>query len=158
MQIIYETADYTEALIKKGMLEQAGFHVHMDNENAGSTMPYLGLAVGQRLWVPDSEAPQAKALVSDQTLDADLPSNGDAIDECPNCGGWQVVRYRSLLWLPLFLVMDVLMAPVGGRHRQCLDCGCKYKNKQAKSGWLLRLLAFFGVGYLLILIAVWLSN
>ncbi len=158
MQIIFETADYTEALIKKGLLEQAGFSVHMDNENAGSAMPYLSIALGHRLWVPDGEAFQAKTLVSDQTLPDDLPQQGDAIDECPDCGGWRVVRYRSMLWLPFFFVIDILMAPVGGRYRTCLDCGCKYKTIHSNIGWPMRVLMSVAIAYLLLIAFVWLAN
>jgi len=158
MQIIFETSDYTEALIKKGMLEQAGFSVHMDNENAGSAMPYLSMALGNRLWVPDGEAAQAKQLVSDQTLPDDLPQQGDAIDECPECGSGQVVRYRSILWLPVFAVLNVFMAPVGGRHRTCLDCGCKYKARHAQIGWPMRALMLVAIAYVLSIAFVWFSN
>ncbi len=158
MQIIFETADYTEALIKKGMLEQAGFSVHMDNENAGSTMPYLTLGVGSRLWVPDAEAAEAKTLVSDQTLSDDLPQQGETIDECPDCGGWQVVRTRSILWLPFFFIVDILMAPVGGPHRTCLDCGCRYKARHSHIGWPMRALILVAITYVLSIAFVWLAN
>jgi len=157
MQIIYETSDYTDALIKKGMLEQAGFHVHMDNENAVGVMPYLGIALGQRLWVPDSEASGAKELVSDQPRPQDFPVNGDAIDTCPECGGWQVIRHRSLMWLPFFLVVDVLMAPFGGRHRKCLDCGYKYKTNASDLSWPLKILMGIAILYLLVLAWIWLN-
>ena len=157
MQIIYETADYTDALIKKGMLEQAGFHVHMDNENAVGVMPYLGIAQGQRLWVPDIEAREAKALVSDPIPTEDIPTGGDAIDACPECGGWQVIRHRSFLWLPFFLIVDVLMAPFGGRHRKCLECGQKYKTDADDLNMPLKILMAIAVLYLIVLAWIWLT-
>ncbi len=123
MQIVFETSDYPEALIKKGLLEQAGFLVHMDNAGVSSIMPHLGLALGNRLWVPDEDVGAAMRLISDKTLSQDLPEQGDAIDTCPNCGGWQVTRHRSMIWLPVFLIADLLMAPIGGRKRKCDTCG-----------------------------------
>lgn len=157
MQIIYETADYADALIKKGMLEQAGFMVHMDNENAVAVMPYLGASLGQRLWVPDSEAVDAKALVSDHKSSEDLLPSGDAIDTCPECGGWQVIRHRSFLWLPFFLIVDVLMAPFGGRHRKCLDCGHKYKTDADDLNLPLKILMGIAVFYMILLFWIWLT-
>lgn len=68
MKIIYETSDYPDVLIKKGMLEHAGFLVHVDNLNsAGGAMPELGFTVGYRIMVPDDEVLAAKRFLNTST-------------------------------------------------------------------------------------------
>ncbi len=65
MQIIYETSDYPDVLIKKGILEQAGFIVHVDNlHSGGGAMPELGFTVGYRIMVPDDDVHAAKRFIS----------------------------------------------------------------------------------------------
>ena len=71
MKIIYETSDYPDVLIKKGMLEQAGFLVHVDNLNsAGGAMPELGFTVGYRIMVPDDEVSAAERFLNSSPVDA----------------------------------------------------------------------------------------
>ncbi len=128
MKVVFETSDYSEALIKRGLLEQSGFLVHMDNAGLGSIMPHMSLALGHRLWVPSSDFEDAASLLNDTTLADDVPATDEPIDVCPTCGGWQVTRHRSMLWLPLFFVVDVMMAPIGGRKRVCENCGERFNG------------------------------
>lgn len=66
MKTIYQTNDYPDVLIKKGMLEQAGFLVYVDNLNsAGGAMPELGFTVGYKVMVPDSDVEEAVAFLSE---------------------------------------------------------------------------------------------
>lgn len=66
MKTVYSTSDYPDALIKKGMLEQAGFLVYVDNLNsAGGAMPHLGYSVGYRIMVSDSDEENALDFLSE---------------------------------------------------------------------------------------------
>ena len=72
MQIIYETSDYPDVLIKRGMLEQAGFLVHVDNlHSGGGAMPELGFTVGYRIMVPDDDVVAAKRFLNSTAAPAD---------------------------------------------------------------------------------------
>lgn len=60
MKTVYSTSDYPDALIKKGMLEQAGFLVYVENLNsAGGALPHLGYSEGYRIMVSDSDEESA---------------------------------------------------------------------------------------------------
>lgn len=66
MKTIYSTSDYPDALIKKGMLEQAGFLVYVENLNsAGGALPHLGYSEGYRIMVSDSDENVALELLSE---------------------------------------------------------------------------------------------
>lgn len=66
MKPVYSTSDYPDALIKKGMLEQAGFLVYVENLNsAGGAMPHLGYSTGYRIMVPDSDEENALEFLSE---------------------------------------------------------------------------------------------
>ncbi|WP_262689932.1 putative signal transducing protein [Kordiimonas aestuarii] len=130
MKILCESSDYTDILIKKSLLEQAGFLVHMDNFEAGSVMPHLALSLGFRLWVPGEEYEEALAVLREAEVPA-VAGDTDAIDPvdmCPSCGSQNVTRYRSPLWLPVLVILEILMPAPGGNRRKCRDCGHKYKT------------------------------
>jgi len=66
MKTVYSTSDYPDALIKKGMLEQAGFLVYVENLNSvGGAMPHLGYSAGHRIMVSDSDEDNALELLSE---------------------------------------------------------------------------------------------
>ena len=66
MKTVYSTSDYPDALIKKGMLEQAGFLVYVENLNsAGGALPHLGYSAGYRIMVSDSDESNALDLLSE---------------------------------------------------------------------------------------------
>lgn len=69
MKTVYSTSDYPDALIKKGMLEQAGFLVYVENLNsAGGAMPELGFSTGYRIMVPDSDVEEALKFLDEETI------------------------------------------------------------------------------------------
>jgi len=66
MKTVYSTSDYPDALIKKGMLEQNGFLVYVENLNsAGGALPHLGYSEGYRIMVPDSDEENALEFLSE---------------------------------------------------------------------------------------------
>ena len=66
MKVVYETADYPEVLIKKGILEDSGIPVYVDNlHSAGGAMPELGFTLGYKVMVPDAAEAEALAIVHD---------------------------------------------------------------------------------------------
>ena len=66
MKVVYETADYPEVLIKKGILEDSGIPVYVDNlHSAGGAMPQLGFTVGYKVLVPDAAEAEALTIVND---------------------------------------------------------------------------------------------
>lgn len=66
MKTVYETSDYPEMLIKKGLLEDSGIPVYVENfHGAGGAMPELGFTLGYRVMVPDSSVGEALAIVHD---------------------------------------------------------------------------------------------
>jgi len=144
MKIIFETSDYSELLVKKALLDQVGFLVHLDNFEAGSVMPHLGFALGYRLWVPDFEADDACVLLSEAPGGAVSPlADEDKVFCCPECGSDEVVRYRSMLWLPVLYILNILYPAPGGNLRSCIKCGHKYKAKDpALTKPLIALIAF----------------
>ena len=130
MKIIVETSDYSEALVKKALLDQAGFFVHMDNFEVGSAMPHLGYAVGYRLVVADSDFDDALSVLRDAEFEHGEPlAPPDRINECPKCGSEDVVQYRSKLWLFVHWFIGVLLPAPGGNLRTCMKCGHMYKTK-----------------------------
>lgn len=150
MKSIYETSDYTDALIKKGMLEQAGFLVYVDNLNSGGVMPHMGIALGYIIQVPDSDAEEAAQFLAVPYTSAKAPSSEENIDTCPQCGSTNIVRYRSILWLPLLWVLGILFPAAGGRHRRCADCGHSYKLPGSDLGTPFKLLIIFTLFWLLL--------
>ena len=93
-------------------------------------MPYLGFALGYRLWVPDQEFDEARTTLQEKVARAGDPlEDNDKIHCCPDCGSDQVVRYRSILWLPLLWLLDILYPAPGGNLRTCMHCGRNYKAK-----------------------------
>lgn len=157
MKVAYESADYSDALIKKGLLEQAGFFVHMDNAGLGSVMPNMSLVLGHRLWVADTDLEQALRLLGDETLADEIASTDEPIDTCPECGSWKVTRHRSLIWLPFFFIIDLLMAPVGGRKRRCDNCGAVFEGETPELTLPMKLLFGLAVAYLVILAVIYVS-
>ncbi|WP_417460503.1 putative signal transducing protein [Kordiimonas sp.] len=128
MRILFESSDYTDVLVKKALLDQEGFLVHMDNFEAGSIMPHLALSQGYRLWVPDDEFQEALALLSPQATSGASVAPEDCIDTCPTCSSDRVVRYRAPIWLPVFVLLDFLIPSPHGNRRKCLGCGHIYKT------------------------------
>ncbi len=151
MRIVFESADYVETLIKKGLLEQAGFFVHMDNMGFGSIEPHMSLVLGQRLWVVEADFEEARQLLGDTTLPEDVPASDEPIDTCPACGSWQVVRHRSMIWFPLFFIVDIMMAPLGGRKRRCQACGERFEGTTPELTLPIKILFTVAVFYLLLL-------
>lgn len=130
MKILLESSDYTDVLIKKALLEQEGFLVHMDNFEAGSVMPHLALSLGFRLWVPDEQHEEALAVLREAEVTAVAGNTDavDAIDTCPACGSEDAVRYHSALWLLPLAMLQLFMPAPRGNRRKCLECGAKYKT------------------------------
>lgn len=65
MKLVFRAGDYSEFLVTKSQLEQAGFHVFSDNAQSYSTIPELGLTDGYRLWIADDEYDKAIKLLSE---------------------------------------------------------------------------------------------
>jgi hypothetical protein len=126
MKIAFETSDFGEALVCRAKLEQAGYLVHMDNYNWGCAEPYLGMALGYRLWVPEGDKEEAVNILQEVTLQ--LPQY-QPNDICPTCDSDNIVRFRSLIWLPVFWLLGVLVPAPSGNKRHCGNCGRTYKNK-----------------------------
>lgn len=146
MKIVYRTSDYPDVLIKKGLLEEAGYLVHVDNLNAAASMPELGFTVGYSIFVPDEQVSSANAFLRDLEGEAKIEVSTEAdpetnnIDTCPKCGHWNVVRHRSILWLPLLWILGLVMPSYGGRHRKCLECGYAYRIEGSDLNPLLKVL------------------
>lgn len=158
MKTVYSTSDYPDALIKKGMLEQAGFLVYVDNLHASGAMPELGFTVGLTIMVPESDVVEARKMLEETDNVVHIESVAtDNIDTCPKCDGWKVVRHRSPLWLPIFWILDTLIPAAGGRHRKCLECGHKYKTDASDLSWPLKILMGIAVLYLIALTWIWLA-
>lgn len=158
MKTVYSTSDYPDALIKKGMLEQAGFHVYVDNLHASGAMPEIGFSVGMTIMVPDSDADGARRLLEETDSIVHTESiEQHNVDTCPKCSGWQVVRHRSPFWIPLFWILDTLIPAPGGRHRKCLECGHKYKTDASDLSLPLKILIGIAVLYLAIMIWLFLT-
>lgn len=85
MKIVYRTGDYTDALIKKGLLEQAGFLVQMGNQNFGSTEVALGMVDGFTLNVVDDDFDEVSSLLAEVHRDSSdeqffTACNGDGVE------------------------------------------------------------------------------
>lgn len=154
MKIVYRTSDYPDVLIKTGLLEEAGFFVHVDNLNAVGSMPELGFTVGYSIMVPDEQVEPARlyvremedevsSIVPENDEGPNVPEQTDNIDTCPNCGHWEVVRHRSILWLPVFWLLGVMIPSYGGRHRKCLKCGHAYRLEGSDLNPLIKALVLF---------------
>ncbi|MCJ9429710.1 putative signal transducing protein [Kordiimonas marina] len=78
MTPFWESSDFTEALVVKGLLEHAGFAVHMDNFNMASVLPHVTFAGGYRLWVPDEDVQAAERVIAEARAQAEA---ADPVDE-----------------------------------------------------------------------------
>ena len=157
MKIIFETSDFGEALVKRARLEQEGFFVYMDNYYWGSAEPYMGMALGYKLWGVPVELEEARACLKDpQNGSVFLLDEYDPINICLACASENVLRFRSAWWLIAHWMMGVMIASPGGNRRKCMDCDHKYKAKgPALTGpfkiligfWLLFVALAYGAGY-----------
>lgn len=130
MKTLYETADYSEALVVKGLIEQAGFLVYLSNFNAATAMPHLTPGLGLKVMVAEEDYDAAlKVLQTARAANQPTKADVDSIDECPNCGSEHVVRFRSIIWLPVLWVMGLLYPVPGGNMRRCCECCTNYKAK-----------------------------
>ncbi|NVJ97207.1 MAG: hypothetical protein HWE25_03585 [Alphaproteobacteria bacterium] len=130
MKLLYETADYSEALVLKALIEQAGYFVHLDGFNATTAMPHLTAGIGLRLWVHEGEHAEVSALIADtRSENLQDKATDESLDECPSCGSENVVRYSSMWLLPILWVMNLLYPVPPGNRRACRDCGCRFKSK-----------------------------
>ncbi|MFC4347617.1 DUF2007 domain-containing protein, partial [Kordiimonas lipolytica] len=132
MKILYETADYSEALVIKALLEQAGFPAFIDNFNTLTAMPHLMAGLGLRVMVPDEEFAEAQQLLADvRAENAPAKATEDSIDACPKCGSEDVARYTTIWLLPFLWAMSLLYPVPPGNRRACRQCGHRYKTKAA---------------------------
>lgn len=132
MKVVYETADYPEALIKKGILEDSGIPVYVDNlHSAGGAMPELGFTVGYRIMVPDVAEAEAIAIVNDIETQpiledmATVPETGPVSTSIPK----SLVRIMAVALVIFFAANIIGNAFAAGisvctqDKRQTLDCG-----------------------------------
>jgi len=150
MKIIFETGDFGEALVKKAHLEQEGFFVYLDNYNWGNAEPYLGMALGYRLWGVSSELMEARDCLNSPHIFAS--DEYDAIGVCRACGGENIVRYRVIWWLFLNWMMGIYLASPGGNRRKCMDCGHKFKAEGPAITGPFKALIAFGVLYVAVVL------
>jgi len=136
MKLIFRTGDYSDFLVRRSLLEQAGLHVHSDNFDSYSAMPELGLSDGYRLWIVDEEYDEAVSLLTKVNEDCRVgegqagEGTGDFI-ACPKCGSAQTVLYGAFSFVPLLWFFGFLIpAPIGNR-RVCRSCGEKFKVERA---------------------------
>jgi len=126
MKILFETSDFGEALVVRAKLEQAGFLVHLDNYNWGCAEPYMGMALGYRVWGAAIDHDEAKILIQPVS---GVPEDYDPLEACHSCKSDAVIRYRSLIWTLIFVLIHSYLLPPGGNKRRCIDCGHRYKEK-----------------------------
>jgi transcription elongation factor Elf1 len=130
VKLVFRTGDYSDFLVRSSILEAAGLHVHSDNAQSYSAMPELGLTDGYRLWVLDDDFDEAYEILKGEPFKPELPEiEEDKIHSCTACGSSSVVRYRSIVWLPVMWALGLLLAAPGGNMRKCQDCGHSYKTK-----------------------------
>lgn len=110
MKVIYETSDYPDVLIKKGMLEQAGFLVYVDNLNSAAAMPELGFTVGYRILVPEDDAEVAIQLIRDQlpNLVDDEEEEVTALDQ-PGTGTVFKLNRSAVAFVLIFFLVWLLI-------------------------------------------------
>ncbi|SDE69646.1 DUF2007 domain-containing protein [Kordiimonas lacus] len=130
MKTLYETADYSEALVIKSLLEQAGFPAFIDNFNTLTAMPHLTAGLGLRVMVPDDDFTEAQQLLADvRAENAPAKATEDSIDTCPKCGSEDVARYTTIWLLPFLSAMNLLYPVPPGNRRVCGACGHRFKSK-----------------------------
>ena len=78
MKIVYRTGDYTDFLVCRSKLDQAGLHVHSDNAESYAAMPELGLSDGYRIWVLDEDYDEAHFHLKG---DAPIKNKDDSVYE-----------------------------------------------------------------------------
>lgn len=114
MKIVYRTGDYTDALIKKGLLEQAGFLVQMGNQNFGSTEVALGMVDGFTLNVVDDDFDEVSALLKDidqASARVQFSEADDDEDTAPVIGEGYLPNKNTMFWLgALALTLFVVFA------------------------------------------------
>ncbi|MGM0558434.1 MAG: DUF2007 domain-containing protein [Myxococcota bacterium] len=120
-------SDTMQANIAKGQLEESGIAARLSDEDMVNVHPLLGSAAGGvKLWVPESEASDAKELLEEATDDSDplAPGDGevlslddedqlpDTILTCPKCGSQDIgfAPAFSVFWAVVVLTVAVPMA------------------------------------------------
>lgn len=133
MKIVYETADYPEVLIKKGIIEDSGIPVYVDNlHSAGGAMPELGFTLGYKIMVPDAAEAEALAIVNDiegeqKSEEAIVAGNSvPTVTSFP----WSLVRFFAAILVIIFALNIVGSALAAGatvctqEKSRMLDCSC----------------------------------
>jgi len=131
MTPFWESSDFTEALVVKGLLEQAGFAVHMDNFNMSAALPNIGFMTGYRLWVADEDASAAEALIKQAQADAEQKQDEEEDEPtlaCPRCGSGDTFRYGAIPFFLLFLYGAPGLIPKGNFCR-CRSCGKRFRSR-----------------------------
>jgi len=156
MKIVYRTGDYTDFLVCRSKLEQAGFHVHSDNFESYSVMPYIGLNDGYRIWVADDEFDAAISLLSSSHGIA--ASDGEAateeVNSCPQCGADGAIKYVSSVLMPILWIFGALLPPLGRSMLRCSKCGHRYETESQPYMRPYRVLVVIMVALLLLIVAV----
>jgi hypothetical protein len=110
--------DVTEAHIAAGFLESEGIHVHLPDVNHVSANWTLGVAVGVRVQVPESQAQEARLLLaSRKPLD-------EEVTHCPRCDSVSVTEKSASQKLAM-LSIHILQIPLPWRKGKlhCGQCG-----------------------------------
>jgi|GEM_PF-1771250 len=150
MKILFETADYSEALVIQSLLEQAGFPAFIDSFNTLTAMPHLTAGLGLRVMVPDDDFIDAQKLLAEvRAENAPAKATEDSIDTCPKCGSEDVARYTSLLVLPILYALSVFYPVPLGNKRVCGACGHRYKTKGPAIAGPLKLVLFLWIVFFL---------
>lgn len=108
MKIVYRTSDYTDALIKKGIIEQAGYLVQMGNQNFGSTEVALGMVDGFTLNVVDDEVEEVTKLLdelAEETAGDHAFEELEGENDQPLPGRGYLPKKGTLLWLAAIILL-----------------------------------------------------
>ncbi|WP_286828648.1 MULTISPECIES: putative signal transducing protein [Kordiimonas] len=150
MKTLYETVDYSEALVIKALLEQAGFLVYLDGMHTLAACPHWTVGLGLRLYVAQADFDPATHLLLEVRRENVFGlATEDSVDACPKCGWEDIVRYTSLLVLPILVALGLLLPVPNGNKRACNTCGHKYKTKGPAIAGPLKLVLFFWIVFFL---------
>ncbi|MBO6505282.1 MAG: DUF2007 domain-containing protein [Kordiimonadaceae bacterium] len=123
MKIVYETADYPEVLIKKGILEDSGIPVYVDNlHSAGGAMPELGFTLGYKIMVPDAAEAEALAIVNDIESELTSEEDKDAGKQVPTVASfpWSLVRVFAAILVIIF-ALNIVGSALAASTTVCMQ-------------------------------------
>ena len=105
MKVIFQTSDYTDFLVRRSVLEQAGVPAHADGAESLVAMPELGFSEGYRIWVLDDDFDQAHSLLESNATE---PSQ-DNVLQILSLGSIKFSKPMRWLFVAVFVVVASLM-------------------------------------------------